>query len=258
MAFASAFLQRNFVAGLFLASLLEFISLRIPWASDTKQVALLGEPGTTEPPLTANLSPKARDYLITLGITAFNIDAHSAELIWMHALAIGYSPAYLIENTDGIQENWPRIPLPDNKDLLFSSVELGRKVATLLDTESPVPGVITRRAELRQIAIITSVDGRMLDPNAGNLVITAGWGHPGKDGVVMPGQGRITKRNYTSQELTALQEGAEALGLTLEKATKHLGETTCDIYLNNFAYWKNVPSKVWNYHIGGYQVIKKW
>ncbi len=31
MAFASAFLQRNFVGGLFLASLLEFISLRIPW-----------------------------------------------------------------------------------------------------------------------------------------------------------------------------------------------------------------------------------
>jgi len=23
-------------------------------------------------------------------------------------------------------------------------------------------------------------------------------------------------------------------------------------------YWKNVPRKVWDYHIGGYQVIKKW
>ena len=24
------------------------------------------------------------------------------------------------------------------------------------------------------------------------------------------------------------------------------------------AYWRNVPAKVWNYYIGGYQVIKKW
>ena len=24
------------------------------------------------------------------------------------------------------------------------------------------------------------------------------------------------------------------------------------------AYWQNIPEKVWNYYIGGYQVIKKW
>jgi hypothetical protein len=23
-------------------------------------------------------------------------------------------------------------------------------------------------------------------------------------------------------------------------------------------YWRNVPRNVWEYHIGGYQVIKKW
>ena len=33
---------------------------------------------------------------------------------------------------------------------------------------------------------------------------------------------------------------------------------TLDIYLNNHAYWRNVPEPVWNYYIGGYQVIKKW
>ncbi len=33
MAFSSAFFQRNFVGGLFLASLLQFISLRISWVS---------------------------------------------------------------------------------------------------------------------------------------------------------------------------------------------------------------------------------
>ncbi len=41
-------------------------------------------------------------------------------------------------------------------------------------------------------------------------------------------------------------------------ATRLLGATTCDIYLNPTAYWANIPAHVWNYHIGGYQVIKKW
>jgi len=30
------------------------------------------------------------------------------------------------------------------------------------------------------------------------------------------------------------------------------------IYTNGLAYWKNVPARVWEYTIGGYQVIKKW
>jgi len=37
-----------------------------------------------------------------------------------------------------------------------------------------------------------------------------------------------------------------------------LGTVTHDIYLNNSACWSNVPEKVWDYTIGGYQVIKKW
>ena len=37
-----------------------------------------------------------------------------------------------------------------------------------------------------------------------------------------------------------------------------LGETTCDVYLNGEAYWRNLPSAVWDYRLGGYQVLKKW
>ena len=33
---------------------------------------------------------------------------------------------------------------------------------------------------------------------------------------------------------------------------------TFDIHLNDRAYWKNVPAAVWNYKLGGYQVLKKW
>jgi hypothetical protein len=43
-----------------------------------------------------------------------------------------------------------------------------------------------------------------------------------------------------------------------EKRNSPLGETTLDVYLNDTAYWSNVPQAVWAYTIGGYQVIKKW
>lgn len=33
---------------------------------------------------------------------------------------------------------------------------------------------------------------------------------------------------------------------------------TYDVFLNDVAFWSNVPARVWTYTIGGYQVIKKW
>ena len=42
------------------------------------------------------------------------------------------------------------------------------------------------------------------------------------------------------------------------EATTATSETTFDIYLNDVACWINVPVRVWDYAIGGYQVIKKW
>jgi hypothetical protein len=31
-----------------------------------------------------------------------------------------------------------------------------------------------------------------------------------------------------------------------------------DVYLNETTYWRSVPSDVWEYTLGGYQVLKKW
>ena len=36
------------------------------------------------------------------------------------------------------------------------------------------------------------------------------------------------------------------------------GDTMLDIYLNDRAYWRNVPTNVWGYKLGGDQVLKKW
>ena len=224
------------------------------------QASLFAIDGVQDEVPTANLSPTARAYLTTLGIGDADADADTAGLIWMHALAIGYTPAYLSENADGIRQDWPRVPLPINKDILAASAALGRQVATLLDTECSVPGVTTGkpRPELGTIASITRVGGGQLSRDAGDLDLITGWGHGGQRGVVMPGRGKAVAREYTSEEHESCVQGAAALGLPTSEALARLGATTYDIYLNDRAYWRNVPARVWEYTIGGYQVIKKW
>jgi hypothetical protein len=59
-------------------------------------------------------------------------------------------------------------------------------------------------------------------------------------------------------ERAAIAEGATRFGLDPEEAFACLGETTNDVYLNDTAFWGNVPEAVWDYTIGGYQVMKKW
>ncbi|HEY0070305.1 MAG TPA: type ISP restriction/modification enzyme, partial [Chloroflexia bacterium] len=220
------------------------------------QQSLFAEPELTR----ANLSKQMREYLALLGLSNPDTNAEKARLVWMHALAIGYAPTYLEQNVDGIKQDWPRIPLPNSLEALERSAELGRVVAGLLDTDSPVRGITSGqvRPEMKRIGALQRANGTSLRPDEGDLNITAGWGHAGQEGVTMPGKGKAVERAYTAEEMAAIDEGARSLGLTLEQALRHLGETTLDVYLNNVAYWRNVPRRVWDYTIGGYQVMKKW
>lgn len=208
----------------------------------------------------ANLSDRAMEYLTDLGMLVSGSDIDKAAVLWLHALAIGYSPYYLIENKDGIKQDWPRVPLPNSKEVLTKSADLGGRVARLLDTQKGVPGVTSGvlRPELRLIAIPSHTQGKRLDVSKGDLNVTAGWGHLDNRGATMPGKGKTVEREYEPAEWSAIETGAAALGLPFEEALGLLGETTFDVYLNQIVYWKNVPSRVWEHLIGGYQVIKKW
>ena len=228
-------------------------------ASDTAQNAMCltdSGPAQRQPAL----SEAAQRYLSALGVGDLSTSPPAAALPWMHVLAVGYSPVYLDENSDGIRQDYPRIPLPAAKEALETSAALGEQVAALLDVEKPVPTVTegTIRPELAAIGSVSHADGEALDPAAGDLRVSAGWGYLRKTGATMPGQGRLAERAYTPEELDGIRKGSAERDMSLHQALELLGERTCDVYLNDVAYWRNIPLAVWEYTIGGYQVIKKW
>ena len=194
-----------------------------------------------------NLSPAAQQYLDRLVLRV--------EDLFHHVLAVLHDPAYRENNAGALSMEWPRIPLPGwpvgdvpgAAAELAASAERGRALACLLDPDMPVQGVTTGTPspELAAIAVPTTADGSNMDGDA--FAMTVGWGHLGNGDAVMPGQGRAQKRSYTDSEREVLDE-----------CTAILGDTTFDIYLNDDAYWRNVPAAVWNYKLGGYQVLKKW
>lgn len=209
-----------------------------------------GPPKTGKVP---NLSDESTAYLKKL-------KAIEPEALFFHSLVVMHAPAYRKENAGALRQDWPRVPLPTDKKMLIASAALGREVAAMLDPETPTPGVSagTIRPELKALGVASRIGKGRLDPEAGHLGLTVGWGHSNQDGACMPGRGKVVFRDYSADEFDALCSGTETLGMTKDEARELLGKTTVDVYLNGNAYWRNIPEKVWGYTLGGYQVIKKW
>ncbi len=177
------------------------------------------------------------------------------EDLFHHVLAVLHDPYYHEANADALRAEGPRIPLPGWPDgdeegaanELDASAARGRELAALLDSDTPVSGVTAGalRPEIAEVAVPSTTDSGNMTGD--DFALTAGWGHYGQGEAVMPGQGRVVERSYTASERAALGE-----------AVRTLGETTFDVYLNDRAYWRNVPAAVWQYKLGGYQVLKKW
>ncbi len=162
-----------------------------------------------------------------------------------------HTPQYRTENAGVLLGDWPRIPLPVTADLLAHSATLGRRLANFLDAES-TPNLGAGYSFLARLFLPTS-------PNlAEHLKLTAGWGNRGQGATVMPARGKLSRRDWTASETTKLTALAATSGLSPQQAIDLLGQTCVDVHLNGEALWSAVPEKVWNYTLGGYQVLKKW
>ena len=194
-----------------------------------------------------NLSGKAQRYLDRLEL--------GVEDLFYHVISVVHDPSYRATNAGALRMGWPRIPLPGWPDgeaegaaeALARSATHGRELAALLDPETPVPGVTRTplRPEITAIAVPSTVDGGNMA--GADFVVTVGWGHYGSGDAVMPGRGRAEERAYTPEETTAMLD-----------ALPVLGDKTFDVYLNGEAFWRNIPAAVWDYRLGGYQILKKW
>lgn len=153
-----------------------------------------------------------------------------------------------------LRQDWPRVPLPKNAKVLKAGADLGRQIAALLDPETPVEGVTTLkvRPDLKGLGELAIGSEHVVHASAcqgggstlkreqrtakptltPDLAIAARWGYAGQGGVTMPGPGKVTPGTR--------------------------GEGYLDIHLNATTRWKDVPEQVWNYTLGGYQVLKKW
>ena len=245
------------------------------WLKPNPDFSSLFDGGDDKPK--TNLTDAAKEFLADLRL------GNKPEELFYHTLAVLHSPEYRNENGGALRQDWPRVPLPKSREALLASAELGKQIAALLDTETPVFGVTVgaTRLDLVQIAVVTRLTREPL-----NLSLTVGWGHAGQNGVTMPGKGKRETRGYTADEAAALgarlcrgdqpqpaalqatatdvldrplETPAAAAGLRHSRAPLDLlGHATHDIFLNDSACWRNVPEKVWDYTIGGYQVMKKW
>jgi hypothetical protein len=139
--------------------------------------------------------------------------------------------------------------MPAKRAHFDRSADLGKLLAVLLNPDANVASVTSGSVadHLKIVGVLSATD----------LVVSAGWGRQDSQGRVNPGKGRVEARAYTTVETEAIRKGAKALGIDEERALELLGPPL-DIFLNANTCWRCVPTTVWEYFIGGYQVIKKW
>ena len=196
--------------------------------------------------LRPNLSASVVAFLNEIGVQPSDL--------FNHIVATLHAPSYGSNNAGALRMDWPRLPIPSDADLLQASAKLGSNVAALLDAEREVPGVSSGalRAGLATIAL----------PKGKNFELIMGWGsaQTNKNGsrIVMPGGGKITERAWTDAEKVNLSQLATRHDLDLDSMFGVIGEQAVDVHINADAKWEGVPSKVWAFTLGGYQVLKKW
>lgn len=208
-------------------------------------------------PARPNLSAETREYLRGLGLDPDR--QQDADLVFLHVLAFVNAPAYSEQHGDALRQQYPRVLLPATLDRLRASAALGARVRALLDDDAPPPS----SPLLDRLGTVRREDGQSINPDAGDLAVTVAWGAVRRNGV-MPGTGRTTSAAWSDQDRAAARRtagataDAGAAGLTAEEVERLLGEDMITVHLNDRVRVERVPGNVWQAHIGGKHVMKKW
>ena len=149
--------------------------------------------------------------------------------------AILHSPAYQREHKSALSADWAHLPIPKDSELFERLVEKGELVARLLDSSrnaSDVVLAVLGKERAATLGPLKRVDGGHLGPGDLRIAVSY-WGGS---------RGRWKRRSAMAEEASL----------------ESLGERTGDLYINDEAFFSNVPEAVWTYQLGGYPVLKKW
>jgi len=155
------------------------------------------------------------------------------------AFAVLYTPSYQAEHKSALSADWAHLPIPKDAGLFDRIVSVGEQVTRLLDASRDAREVIEAVVGVdraRALGPLKRIDGEQVRSADLKVTITY-WGG---------GKGRWKSREFMAEELPA------------NEFELPWGERTGDLYLNDNAYFANVPELVWTYQLGGYPVLKKW
>jgi hypothetical protein len=159
--------------------------------------------------------------------------------LFRNSFAILHAPSYQAEHKSALSSDWAHLPIPKDAALFERLVAAGEQVTCLLNASRDAGDVIEAIVgadRARTIGPLKRFDGKQV--RAEDLMITVTyWGG---------GKGRWKPRPFIAEELPAIEYRTA------------WGERTGDLYLNDEAYFANVPELVWTYQLGGYPVLKKW
>lgn len=155
------------------------------------------------------------------------------------AFAILHAPSYQAEHKSALSADWAHLAIPKDMKLFDRLAAAGEQVTRLLDAERDAADVIKAVVGsdgARALGALKRTGGKQVRPDDLKITVTY-WGG---------GKGRWKPRPFLAEELPATEYGDA------------WGERTGDLFLNDDAYFANVPELVWNYQLGGYPVLKKW
>jgi hypothetical protein len=155
------------------------------------------------------------------------------------AFAMLHAPSYQAEHRSALSADWAHLPIPKDRKLFDRLVFAGEHVTRLLDAARDAEDVmqaVLGADRLRALGPLTRSDKKQVRPDDLKITVTY-WGG---------GKGRWKPRPFRTEELPAIDYGHA------------WGGQTGDLFLNEDAYFANVPELVWNYQLGGYPVLKKW
>jgi len=155
------------------------------------------------------------------------------EDVFHYAYAVFHSPTYRSRYAEFLKIDFPRLPLTGDVVLFRALCEKG---AALVEAH------LLRKTSLRDIAPLGF-------PERGNNEVAKGYPkyeadnpHPPTPSPILGEEEKI--KAASSSPLSAPERGFRG----------EVGR----VYISKTQYFANVPADVWEFHVGGYQVLEKW